>query len=110
MRHAMQHRITFAGTLLVALLWPLAVQASSQLASDKGCYNCHGVNLRGDAPSFERLASRLSRYKADPNPDAEQKWVDKFRAGESFQHIDAHERLTPESARALVHWLVEGGK
>jgi cytochrome c551/c552 len=108
MRHAVQHRVTFASTLLVALLWPLAAQASSQLASDKGCYNCHGANLRGDAPSFERLASRLSRYKADPQ--AEQKWLGKFRAGEPFQHIDAHERLTPESARALVHWLVEGAK
>jgi cytochrome c len=108
MRHALRHRITLAATLLVALTWPLAGQASSQLASDKGCYNCHGTALRGEAPSFERLASKLARYQGDP--DGEQKFVTQFLIGEMFQHIDAHEQLTPESAKALLHWLVEGGK
>lgn len=104
----MQHRITFAGTLLIAIAWPLAAQASSQLASDKGCYNCHGAYVRGEAPGFERLASKLSKYKDDPG--AEEKFVNKYLTGEMFQHIDAHERLSPESAKALLHWLIEGGK
>jgi len=104
MRQAMQHRITFA----LALACPLAAQASSQLALDKGCYNCHGATLRGDAPGFDRLSSKVSKYQGDLA--AEQKFVDKYLAGEMFEHIDAHERLTPESAKALLHWLVEGGK
>jgi cytochrome c551/c552 len=108
MRHAMPHRITLAAMLLAALTWPLAGQASSQLASDKGCYNCHGTALRGDAPSFERLASKLTRYQGDL--DGEQKFVTQFLTGDMFQHIDAHEQLTPEAAKALLHWLVEGGK
>lgn len=108
MRHSPQHRITFASTLLLALAWPLAAQASSALALDKGCYSCHGASPRGEAPRFEQLPSRLSKYKGDLA--AEQKFVDKYRAGEMFGHIDAHERLSPESAKVLIHWLVEGAK
>lgn len=108
MRHFKQTRITFATTLLLALAWPLAAQASSQLASDKGCYNCHGATLRGEAPGFDRLSSRLLKYQGDLA--AEQKFVDKYLAGKMFEHVEAHERLSPESAKALVHWLVEGGK
>jgi cytochrome c551/c552 len=108
MRHTLQHRITLTATLVIAAVSPSAAQASSQLASDKGCYNCHGATLRGDAPAFERLSSRLSKYQGDAG--AEAKFLDKYRAGEFMGHIDAHERLTPESAKALVHWLVEGGK
>ena len=115
MRHALHSRTfcasgrTFcASALLLAVAWPLAANASAQLAVDHGCYNCHGPNLRGEAPSMERLAQRLSKYKGDSA--AQQKFVDKYRAGEMFGHIDAHERLSPESAMALVHWLAEGGK
>jgi len=108
MRHALHSKIICASALLLAVAWPLAANASAQLAVDHGCYNCHGPNLRGEAPSMERLAERLSKYKGDSA--AQQKFVDKYRAGEMFGHIDAHERLSPESAMALVHWLAEGGK
>jgi len=108
MRHALYSRTFCASALLLAVAWPLAANASAQLAVDHGCYNCHGPNLRGEAPSMERLAQRLSKYKGDSA--AQQKFVDKYRAGEMFGHIDAHERLSPESAMALVHWLAEGGK
>lgn len=33
-----------------------------------------------------------------------------YLRGEAFEHIEAHERLTPESAKALVHWLIDSGK
>ncbi len=101
-------RLAWAGTLLLALGLPFAAQASSQIAIDKGCYSCHGPNLRDEAPNLQRLAGRLSKYKGDP--DAEQKFVGKYLAGEMFGHIDAHERLSPESAKVLIHWLVEGAK
>ena len=108
MRHSIQHCTTLAGMLLLAIGWPLAVQGSPQLVIDKGCYNCHGSYLRSDAPSIERLSRKLSKFKGDPV--AEQKFVDKYRAGEMFQHIDVHERLSAESAKVLIHWLVEGAK
>lgn len=108
MRHALQQRINQMGALLVALACPMAVQASAQLALDKGCTNCHGATLRGEAPGFERLSAKLQKLRGDAA--AEQKWVEKFLAGEPLEHIAAHEQLTPESARALVRWLAEGGK
>ena len=99
-------------TLMIAALLTLAeshfAQASQQLAADKGCYNCHGANPRGDAPAFDRLSSRLSHLKGDAA--AEQKFVAELQSGEPLQHIGSHEHLTPESAKALVHWLVEGAK
>ena len=99
---------TLAVVFFLSAAWSQDAQASEQLAIDKGCYNCHGANLRGDAPAFDRLSSRLSRLKGDAA--AEQKFVDEYRAGELFQHIAPHERLTPESARALIHWLVDGAR
>jgi hypothetical protein len=44
------------------------------------------------------------------DPAAEQKFVDKYRVGEAFEHIEAHGRITPETARTLIHWLAEGAK
>jgi len=108
MRHILRSAIAYASALLLAMAWPVLANASAQLAVDHGCYNCHGVNLRDEAPSMQRLADKLSKYQGDPA--AQQKFVDKYRAGEMFGHIDAHERLSSESATALVHWLAEGGK
>jgi cytochrome c len=108
MRHALQQRLTATGALLVALACPLAAQASSQLALDKGCYSCHGARQRGDAPTFERLSSRLQKLRGDEA--AQQRWIEKYRAGEPLEHITAHEQLTPEAARALVRWLIDGGQ
>ena len=108
MRHALHSRIFCASALILAVAWPVAANASAQLAVEHGCYNCHGANLRDEAPSMERLAKKLGKYKGDPA--AQQKFVDKYRAGEMFGHIDAHERLSLESATALVRWLAEGGK
>lgn len=47
-------------------------------------------------------------WKGDPA--AEQKFVDKYRVGEAFERIDAHGRITPDTARTLIHWLAEGAK
>ena len=77
-------------------------------AGGLGCYNCRGSYLRGDAPWFERLSIRMARLKGDPT--AEKRHSDSFRAGELFQHLDAHARLSDESATALIHWLADGAK
>jgi cytochrome c551/c552 len=101
------------GLASACLVWAGASGAQttmtgSELATSKGCYNCHGSYLRGDAPGFERLSARLGGLKGDAT--AERKFTDSFRAGELLQHIDAHERLSNESATALIHWLAEGAK
>ncbi|MDD2918989.1 hypothetical protein [Rhodoferax sp.] len=85
-----------------------AAHASPQLAIDHGCYSCHGAYPRGEAPNFESLASKLGKYRGDA--DAVAKFVTKYRTGEPLEHIDAHERLSAETATTLVHWLAEGGK
>jgi cytochrome c551/c552 len=104
----MRHPLTLAPALLITLSLSTAAQASSQLAVEKGCYSCHGAQRRGEAPSIERLAAKLARLKDDAA--AEQKFVAKYRAGEAFERVDAHERLSVESASLLIHWLVTGAK
>lgn len=106
MRHSFKRYVPAAGALLLAIGWPMTSAASLQLAGEYGCYNCHGAYLHGDAPSFEELAGRLAQYKG--NGAEEQKYVDKFLA--DGLHIVAHEQLTPESAKTLIHWLIEGAK
>jgi cytochrome c551/c552 len=104
-------RYAGACLFLAALGLPMvgqAGQAGPQLASNMGCYNCHGGYPRADAPSFDRLAAKFSGRKGDH--DAEQKLVDKFRNGEWLEHVDAHERVSPDTARALMHWLIDGAK
>jgi cytochrome c len=93
---------------LLGLALPLASQASSSLASEMGCYNCHGQPTRAAAPSFERLAAKYAKHKDDAK--AEQHEVDGLLRGEPFQRIPAHEHLSAETARRLVHWLFEGAK
>ena len=104
----MQTRYTLVATLLMALIWPWAAHASAELASNQGCYNCHGSALRGEAPGFDRLVSKMAKYK--DKPAEAQKFVDRFLAGEMLEHIDAHERVSRQSALTLVHWLAQGGK
>lgn len=101
---------TFVGalTLTAGLTSAPNALASQQLASDMGCYNCHGVPLRADAPSFERISGKWSKHKGDAAE--ERRHVEKLRQGEFLQHIAAHERLSPESAQQLVHWLTEGAQ
>lgn len=95
-------------TVVLMLSFTSSVFANSQLAVDHGCINCHGIPLRGEAPSFERLAEKLGKFKGDET--ALTKFVAKYRMGEPFEHIAAHERLSPEAATALLNWLAEGGK
>lgn len=104
----MKHVMTCMGATVAGLVMVTTAHASPQLAMDHGCYSCHGANLRGEAPTFERLVGKLGKYKGDV--PAQTRFVAKYRTGEPFEHIEAHERLSPEAATALVQWLAEGGK
>lgn len=98
-----------AAALLMAL--PATAQTSSppagaQLASDKGCYNCHGTPPKKNTPTFTSLAKDYAQYQSQP--DKAEALADKLRAGPFFGHIDAHERLSAEDALALVRWIISG--
>jgi cytochrome c551/c552 len=98
------------GLATAALLLGLvgSAHAGSQLALAHGCYSCHGINQRGEAPPFERLSGRLAKFKGDTLAQAQ--FVTQYRAGNPLERVDAHERLSAETASALVQWLVEGAK
>ena len=93
------------GFFMVAL-FASNVHATAQLALDKGCYSCHGSPPKKNAPTFEKLAQEYVKYKNVPS--AETDLANKLREGHIFGGIQAHERLSEESARLLVHWIIQG--
>lgn len=101
-------------SLLLALVLVLVVGtnnlalASQQLASDLGCYNCHGNPPKKKAPTFAALAASYAKAKGDDA--AQSRLADQLRDGSIFSHIDAHERLSPEKAQQLVRWISDGAR
>ena len=102
------YRRSVLAFLLPLLMAPLTGQASSSLATEMGCYNCHAQPPRADAPSFERLAQKYAKRRGEAG--AEQHALDELLRGEPWRRIPAHEHLSPETARRLVHWLFEGAQ
>ncbi len=94
--------------LIAGMTMASAVHASAQLALDKGCFACHGDPPKKSAPTFEQLAREFARYQGQP--DQELKLADKLREGHIFGGVQAHENLSVENARALVHWIVQGAR
>lgn len=97
---------TWMLAIALALVPLTPAVASQQLASDLGCYNCHGNPPKKKAPTFAQLAADYARSRDDAK--AQGQLADKLRDGSIFSHIDAHERLSPEVARQLVRWIGEG--
>ena len=94
--------------LLLMLAHDLPVQASAQLALDKGCFSCHGIPPRKDAPPFTAIAQNYARYQGQP--DMEIKLANQLRKGQLLGGIQAHEQLSEDSARLLVRWIIQGAK
>lgn len=92
----------------LTLLLASNAQASAQLALDKGCYSCHGNPPKKNAPTFEQLAASYAQYQGQS--DAAVRLASKLHEGYVFGGINAHERLTQESALTLVRWIIEGAK
>jgi cytochrome c len=104
-------RLAAAFAFAVALpLQAGAADGGAQLAADRGCYNCHGEPARRNVPSFRELVARYAVYGGKPDAATEQKLVDRMHHGSMFSHVAAHERHSEEDARALVRWLVAGGR
>ena len=96
----------FAIAALACATFAPSAQASSQLAFDKGCYNCHGNPPKKKAPTFAKLAEDYAKQHSQPGADSQ--LAEKLRNGSIFSHIDAHERLDADDAQKLVHWLMDG--
>lgn len=105
-RTATTAAIILLSASLLAL--PATTHASTQLALDKGCMNCHGNPIRQHVPNFEHLVSHAAKYRDQPGAD--QKLADKLREHELFGNVTAHETLTPEAALALARWIIGGAK
>lgn len=90
--------------------WAQPSSAGAQLAADRGCYNCHADPPRRNVPSFRELAGRYAAHRGQLDAAAEQRLVDRLHHGSLLGHVAAHERLQEDEARALVRWLVEGGR
>jgi cytochrome c len=101
--HAQTVRLGLALSLAFAAA---SAQASALVAQDMGCYNCHGNPPRKNAPTFAELARRYGEHRNDAAK--QQQLADKLREGTIFSHINAHERISPETAAALVRWLCDG--
>lgn len=95
-----------AGIALSAIAAP--AWANQTLAADLGCYSCHGNPPRQDAPSFASLAKQYAPARNDAALQA--KLAEKLRYASIFGHVEAHERLSPESALRLVRWIAEGAQ
>ena len=115
LKHPMQLHPTFSWRTLpllvicaVCLAVTPSVQASSQLALDKGCYSCHGTPPKKNAPTFEQISADFAKYRGQT--DAAARLASKLREGHIFGGINAHEQLTEESALTLVRWLIDGIK
>jgi len=85
---------------------PAPAFASPSLASDLGCYNCHGSPPRGKSPSFSQLAARYSAQRGDDAALARS--AEHLRAGSMLSPIEAHRRLSADDAARLVRWISEG--
>lgn len=97
-----------AASCAASLLFASNAQANAQLALDKGCYSCHGKPPKKNAPTFEQLAADYAQYRGQS--DAAARLASKLHEGYVFGGINAHERLTQESALVLVRWIIEGAK
>jgi cytochrome c len=81
-------------------------RSASQLAADRGCYNCHAEPSRKSIRSFGEIRKAYASLKG--RPDAERQAIERMHHGSLFTHVAAHERLPDEEAALLIRWLFAG--
>jgi cytochrome c len=98
-------------------LAPIAGAADAEtaqlLARQSGCFKCHAVDKKKDAPAYRDVAAK---YKG--NPTAEAKLINHVTSGEKVKFEDGHEEEhkivksnNPAEIKNLVDWILslEGG-
>ncbi len=104
---AFAHRPLQILALLALAASPLA-QASSSLAVEKGCYNCHSNAFHPNAPSIQQLANHSAKHRTEAG--AEDHLMNELRKPRPLGRIGAHEQLSEESARTLARWILDGAR
>ncbi|ART49264.1 c-type cytochrome [Acidovorax carolinensis] len=104
MSHAPKIALSIALALTLSTS-PLA-QASSALAVEMGCTNCHSNAFHPNAPSFQQLADESAKRRGETG--AEDHLMSELRKPRLLGRIGAHEHLSEESARALARWMLDG--
>jgi cytochrome c len=104
--------------LLLALINPtlapaLDADGAQTLARQSGCFKCHAVDKKKDAPAYRDVAAK---YKG--NAEAEAKLIHHITSGERVKFEDGHEEdhkivksKDPVEIKNLVDWILslEGG-
>ena len=121
MDHKTLHRIALtAGLSLMALGAAGTAQAADgaaaqMLARQSGCFKCHAVDHKKDAPAYQDVAAK---YKGKPVAEAEAKLTHHITSGERVKFEDGHEEdhkvvksKDPAEIKNLVDWILslEGG-
>ncbi len=119
MDHKTLHRYALAAALpLLALGAAGSAQAvdaaaAQMLARQSGCFKCHAVDHKKDAPAYQDVAAK---YKG--KPEAEAKLTHHITSGERVKFEDGHEEdhkivksQDPAAIKNLVDWILslEGG-
>jgi cytochrome c551/c552 len=81
-------------------------QADALQALDQGCLSCHGHPARADAPPYSQLAKRFERYRGDTGAAA--RIASELRQTPWVGGIGLHERVSEDSARAVIQWVIDG--
>jgi cytochrome c len=88
----------------------LAVDASAaqMLARQSGCFKCHAIDKKKDAPAYRDIAAKYAG-----NADAEAKLTHHITSGERVKFEDGHEEdhkivksKDPAEIKNLVDWIL----
>jgi cytochrome c len=105
--------LSLAGLLGSTCTLALDADAAQTLARQSGCFKCHAVDHKKDAPAYRDVAAK---YKG--NPEAEAKLTHHITSGERVKFDDGHEEdhkivksKDPGEIKNLVDWILslEGG-
>ena len=107
-------RLVLAGSLALAALLgsstALAVDADAaqMLARQSGCFKCHSVEKKKDAPAWRDVAAKYAG-----KPESEAKLIHHITSGERVKFEDGHEEdhkivksKDPAEIKNLVDWIL----
>jgi len=91
--------------LAVALLAAMPASASTALAQQKNCLNCHQIERKVVGPAFKDVAQRYTGQK-----DAAPRLAEKIRLGGAGAWgpvpMSANPQVTPDEAKRLADWVL----
>ena len=101
-----------AGVLLATVAAPgaqaLTPDDAQVLARQSGCFKCHAIDKKKDAPSYRDVAAKYAG-----NKDAEAKLIHHITSGERVKFEDGHEEdhkvvksKDPAEIKNLVDWIL----